>query len=104
VTEEVTDGDRTEAAARAVTQRDRRLEQLRWRSRRGLLELELLLLPFAAERLGSLDPTALDAYERLLGCEDMDVYDWLQGRANPADQSLDAIVRRIVEHATVGRA
>ncbi len=81
-----------------------RLRQLRYRSRRGLLELELLLLPFAAERLDALAPEALDAYERLLGCEDLDIYDWLQARSTPPDASLEAIVADVARfNATTPR-
>ena len=55
------------------------LQQLRWRSRRGLLELELLLLPFAQQRLTELaSPSSSTIMSRLLGCEDLDIYDWLQ--------------------------
>jgi antitoxin CptB len=82
----------------AADVREHRLQQLRWRSRRGLLELELLLLPFADECLIALDARALDAYERLLACEDLDVYDWLQHRARAPEPELDAIVGRIASY------
>ena len=58
--------------------------RLRWRSRRGMLELELLLLPFAGECLQTMTPDELASYEALLGCDDWDIYDWLAGRATPA--------------------
>lgn len=79
-------------------ERRHRLQLLRWRSRRGLLELELLLLPFADECLIDLEEPELDAYERLLACDDLDIYEWLQGRARPPDPELDAIVARIAAH------
>ena len=78
------------------------LRQLRWRSRRGLLELELLLLPFAADCLDGLSAQQLQDYERLLGCEDLDIYDWLQGRSEAPDPSLRDIVRRVSEHQAAG--
>ena len=74
------------------------LQQLRWRSRRGLLELELLLLPFASDRLDQLSVDELQAYERLLGCEDLDIYDWLQQRSDPADASLNEIIAAVREY------
>jgi len=74
------------------------LQLLRWRSRRGLLELELLLLPFAAERLEQLGSDDLRSYERLLGCEDLDIYDWLQQRCTPQDPDLVEIVAAIRQH------
>lgn len=71
------------------------LQQLRWRSRRGLLELELLLLPFARERLTEISSELLSDYERLLECEDLDIYDWLQARSQPGDRSLQRVVSEV---------
>lgn len=71
-----------------------RVERLRWRSRRGLLELELLLRPFVDKRAAMLDVGALDDYERLLEFDDMDVHEWLMGRCAPPAE-LDAIVAEI---------
>ena len=69
-----------------------------WRSRRGLLELELLLIPFVRERFEELPQDDQDRYVRLLEHEDLDIYDWLQGRSKPEDESLHAIVDRIRRH------
>ncbi|MGE0625447.1 MAG: succinate dehydrogenase assembly factor 2 [Pseudomonadales bacterium] len=78
-----------------------RLARARWRSRRGLLELELLLTPFARERLPSLPTRQLEAYERLLGCDDLDVHAWLLAReAPPAD--FQGIVAEIRRHLALG--
>lgn len=85
-------------AGRTDEQRLGYIQQLRWRSRRGLLELELLLLPFATDRLDSLDEVTLGEYERLLVCEDLDIYDWLQQRSAPDDDSLRKIVTAIRDY------
>jgi len=74
------------------------IQQLRWRSRRGLLELELLLLPFARDRLDALSAAELQSYEQLLACEDLDIYDWLQQRSQPAETSLQQILELIRAH------
>ncbi|MCB1685774.1 MAG: succinate dehydrogenase assembly factor 2 [Pseudomonadales bacterium] len=57
-----------------------RRNRLRWRSRRGMLELELLLQPFVSSRLAVVDGRLLEAFERLLDCEDWDIFNWLQER------------------------
>jgi len=75
-----------------------RIQQLRWRSRRGLLELELLLLPFASDCLEMLDEDGLNDYERLLSCEDLDIYDWLQQRSVPEDDTVLSIVTAISDY------
>jgi antitoxin CptB len=74
--------------------------RLFWRSRRGLLELELLLVPFMQERYADLPPEAQRSFARLLECEDVDIYDWLQGRSQPPDQPLVSIVDLIEAHNT----
>ena len=79
-----------------------RLERLRWRSRRGLLELELLLAPFVNQRIPELSSPAVDQYERMLDHDDMDVHEWLmQRREPPAD--MRAIVAEIREFLTLDR-
>ncbi len=71
---------------------------LYWRSRRGLLELELLLVPFLRECYAELSQEAQRSFARLLEFEDLDIYDWLQGRSQPEDKSLAWIVALIGEH------
>ena len=68
---------------------------LRWRSRRGLLELELLLRGFVDARLTSLSHVEKQDYARLLERDDCDIYDWLMGRGEPDDPALVAIVRTV---------
>ena len=73
---------------------DRNIERDRcyWRSRRGLLELDLLLPPFVRSRFDSLSNAQTRALTRLLACEDQDIWDWYQGRSTPDDAALTEIV------------
>lgn len=60
--------------------RDVALKRLRMRSwRRGMKEMDLILGHFADSRLAEMDP--LDAYDRLLGENDQDLYAWVAGSA-----------------------
>jgi len=63
-----------------------------WRSRRGLLELDLLLPPFVTACYDALTPAQKRAYGALLDCDDHDVWDWLQRRGAPADVELAALI------------
>jgi antitoxin CptB len=69
--------------------------RLRLRSRRGMLELELALGPFVAERLGTLGDADKRRYARLLDNDDWDIFDWLQGRLEIPDADLAHIVEQI---------
>ena len=65
--------------------REVRLRRLRMRSwRRGTKEMDLILGPYADERLAGMDGSALDLYEALLAEADGDLYAWVAGpRAAP---------------------
>jgi antitoxin CptB len=67
-----------------------------WRSRRGLLELDLLLPPFARDRYRLLDVAERSAFRALLECEDTDIWSWLQGRTTPETPELLSIVDAIL--------
>ena len=70
-------------------------QRVYWRSRRGMLELELLLLPFARSMFPVLSEPDQRAFARLLDHDDWDIFDWLQQRATPEDPDLARIVDRI---------
>lgn len=71
------------------------LGRLRWRSRRGMAEVELQLIPFLERRLRHLSAKDQESYARLLEADDWQIQDWLQGRSEPASPSLARIVRLI---------
>ena len=63
-----------------------------WRSRRGLLELDLLLPPFVKACFETLSDAQRRALYRLLDCEDQDIWDWFQQRDTPADCEIGDLV------------
>jgi len=74
--------------------RVRRLERLRWRCRRGLLELDLILGGFLQERYAGLSSAEQRAFESLLSLPDATLAACLQGQEHPP-QELEDIVRKI---------
>lgn len=62
---------------------DKHHDRALWRSRRGMLELDILLVAFARERYPRLPPAEQGAYQELLACDDWQIWDWLQGRTQP---------------------
>jgi len=67
-------------------------ERARWRSRRGLLELDLLLEKFLAERLDDMDQDALAAYDEVLLLPDNELLDIAMGRLPPPGGRTGAII------------
>lgn len=62
---------------------DTRIKRLRMRSwRRGTKEMDLILGPFADQRLAGLEAALLDRYEALLEENDQDLYAWILARIN----------------------
>jgi len=77
----------------------RELNRLFWHSRRGMLELDLLLVPFVREHYPQLDAVNQARYRKLLSCEDQDLFAWLMRREEPQDADLRPIVALILQHA-----
>jgi len=61
------------------------LKRLRWRSRRGLLELDLVLERFLAQGFELLTSSQLDAYRQMLELPDNDFLDAVNGKTDLAD-------------------
>ena len=71
---------------------DRQFDRVLWRSRRGLLELDLVLVDFAKARYPLLSCADQDAYRGVLAQDDWTIWEWLRCRATPP-----AAFARIVE-------
>lgn len=73
--------------------------RLFWGSRRGMLELDLLLLPFLENAYPDLAPEDQSRYQRLIECEDQQMFAWLVHRERPQDPELQRIVDLVRDHA-----
>ena len=69
-----------------------------WHSRRGMLELDLLLVPFAREVFESLSHPDQMLYSELLEEEDQDLFTWLMQRTPPEVPRFEPIIRQILAH------
>lgn len=82
---------------RRMTSDDINFKRLRWRSRRGMLELDLLLLPFLEEVYKDLSNQEQQAYAKLLDQDDPDLLQWFSRKSLPADADLRRLVIMILE-------
>ncbi|MCC6534519.1 MAG: succinate dehydrogenase assembly factor 2 [Burkholderiales bacterium] len=80
------------------------LDRIRWRCRRGLLELDLVLEAFVSTELERMAPPELASFSRLLEAQDNDLWDWVAARCEPPDPALAGLVRRLraVRHSARG--
>lgn len=71
--------------------------RLFWASRRGMLELDLILLPFLEKIYPSLETEDQQRFQKLLDSEDQDLFAWFLRREEPEDEELKKIVKIIRE-------
>jgi antitoxin CptB len=69
--------------------------RLFWASRRGMLELDLVLLPFLDNIYETLEPEDQQRYVRLMDEQDQDLFAWFMRREDPAAPELLRIVQII---------
>ncbi len=74
-------------------------KQLRWQCRRGMLELDMLLMPFIDEAFAALNNKQQNDFKRLLEHEDSELFPWLMLREEPTDVDMKTMVKLVVEHA-----
>jgi antitoxin CptB len=70
-----------------------------WHSRRGMLELDLILGPFVRQCYPHLPAQDQQRYRQLLVSEDQDLFSWFLGRVTPEDEDNVRIVTQILEFA-----
>jgi antitoxin CptB len=77
-------------------------DKIYWHSRRGMLELDLLLMPFAREVYETLPAKDQLLYTELLEEEDQDLWSWLMERAEPSRPEFKTIISQILAHNSRG--
>ena len=75
--------------------RSREMERLRWRSRRGLLELDIVLARFWAGCGEELDDSEAGRLATLLAMPDNDLLDLVMGRRACPDPALQPLLQRL---------
>jgi antitoxin CptB len=74
---------------------DARIAKLKWRCRRGMRELDALLLKFVEQAADSLSAAEMERFERILELPDPVLHAYLLGRSAPPDAATDALLERI---------
>ncbi|MEN8801582.1 MAG: succinate dehydrogenase assembly factor 2 [Thiogranum sp.] len=73
---------------------------MRWKCRRGMLELDLLLRDFLDSGYQDLDETGQQLLDRILDYPDAVLLEWLMGRIRPTDKDVAQLVDKIRSAAT----
>lgn len=76
-------------------QTDSTQNRIRWRCHRGMLEIDLLLLPFCDQQFPKLSAEDQILFEELLECTDPEIFAWLMGHEVCEDERIQNIVNQI---------
>lgn len=71
--------------------------RLWWHSRRGMLELDVLLVPYTESVYPQLSEDDQRIYRRLIDNEDQDLWNWFLEKSVPEDTELAYMVRKILD-------
>lgn len=77
--------------------------KIKWACRRGMLELDVLFEPFVDEAYDALDMQNKAAFQRLLTCEDPDLFAWFMGHEKCQDEELAAMVKLILNRVRASK-
>jgi len=76
--------------------------KLRWRCRRGMKELDILLTRYVDERYGSASAEEQQAFQGLLETQDPVIYAYCLGQESPPEH-LAALIERITAYSSLER-
>lgn len=79
----------------------KRVARLKWACRRGMLELDVLLLPFVEQAFDELTEHQQITFERLLTCDDPDLFAWFMGHQSCQDPELRAMVELVLNRVKI---
>ncbi len=69
------------------------LERARWRCRRGLLELDIVLLRFMDKYYSQLNAAELQQFEELLSLSDNELWDLIAGKKKNKNDKIQHVLR-----------
>lgn len=69
--------------------------RIEWDCRRGMLELDKIVMPFYLAHFDGLPDEKKDTFIRLLACSDLQLFSWFFNRGRSADAELQAMVEYI---------
>ncbi|NCP66004.1 MAG: succinate dehydrogenase assembly factor 2 [Paraglaciecola sp.] len=78
-----------------------RLGRLKWACRRGMLELDVLFMPFVEQGFDELAPEQQLIFERLLTFDDPDLYAWFMGHQACHDSEIKGMIEHILHRVKV---
>ena len=71
-------------------------KKILWQCRRGLWELDAILIPFVENNFDYLEEDEISNFQRLLEYEDIEIFDILVNKKSFEDATLQPIIKKIL--------
>ena len=71
-------------------------KKILWQCRRGLWELDAILVPFVEQSFNDLNEEEIGKFRKFLSYEDIEMFDILVNKKGYQDQELESIIERIL--------
>ncbi|WP_305841430.1 FAD assembly factor SdhE [Photobacterium leiognathi] len=72
--------------------------RVKWACRRGMLELDVIIMPFFEERFEGLSEQQQQDFINLLTCDDPDLFTWMMQHGRSDNEAYANMVDMIVAH------
>lgn len=76
--------------------------RIEWDCRRGMLELDNVIMPFYKTYFDTLDGSQKQAFLRLLACTDLQLFSWFFNKVTPPDEDIAQIIDLIQKKLSLG--
>ena len=77
---------------------DKEKARIKWACRRGMLELDVVIMPFYEECFDTLTEEEQRNFVSLLECDDPELFCWIMQQGRSSDKQLAAMVDKIVAY------
>tara|TARA_B100000401_G_scaffold410576_1_gene328743 strand:+ start:3127 stop:3390 length:264 start_codon:yes stop_codon:yes gene_type:complete len=71
-------------------------KKILWQCRRGLWELDTILIPFVEINYDGLDNEGKEMFKQLLSLEDIEIFDLLVNKKDPKDMKIKPLIDLIL--------
>tara|TARA_Y100001970_G_C13966094_1_gene715701 strand:- start:382 stop:639 length:258 start_codon:yes stop_codon:yes gene_type:complete len=71
-------------------------KKILWQCRRGLWELDAILIPFVENNFENLIDSEVEEFKELLAYEDIEIFDILVNKKSFENLGLDTIIKKII--------
>lgn len=72
--------------------------RIKWACRRGMLELDVVIMPFFEECFERLSENEQQNFVALLECDDPDLFTWIMGHGRSDNPNHASMIDKVVAH------